>query len=253
MARLAALGAGLALSPAWMNFAQGSKAPQRIVIDPGHGGRDPGAIGLGGTLEKDIVLSVATQLRDELSRITSAEVLLTRDDDRFIRLSDRIGIAEVAGATVFVSIHADWAPEAGAHGVSLYVLSRRASDRLAARLAESQNGVDQINGVDLASLDPATADILIDLALRRTRAEARQLQRGMIEALADRVQLLGNPGRSANFAVLRSAEVPSALIECGFLSNPRDEERLSDPDHRTELAAHLAVALAHSLGQVASL
>ena len=210
-----------------------------IVIDPGHGGRDPGAIGPGGTREKDVTLSVCLMLRDILMRSGNA-ILLTRDSDRSLSLTERVEIAHAHNADLFVSIHADAAPNVRARGLSAYTLSEEASDSLAKAIAEQENAVDQLYGMDLRDTDQHTAAILLDLALRIAREDSRRAQRQIVEGVAADWPLLENPRRSANFAVLRSGEIPSVLVETGFLSNPEDERLLADVGGRRRVAAALA-------------
>ncbi|HLI12521.1 MAG TPA: N-acetylmuramoyl-L-alanine amidase [Alphaproteobacteria bacterium] len=221
-------------------------ARHTIVIDPGHGGVDPGAIGVSGTEEKHVVLAIAEELRGELRRLSGANVRLTRDKDIFLPLEDRVAIAQSLKADLFVSIHADSAPEPTARGLSVYTLSTVASDRLAAALATRENRVDEIYGLNLAHMDHNVASILVDLARRETRNQSLTVQHRLVDDLEGKTRLLENPARAANFVVLRSPEVPAVLIETGFLSNPQDEALLRTQGYRSRLAALLARALADS-------
>jgi N-acetylmuramoyl-L-alanine amidase len=222
------------------------KARRCIVIDPGHGGVDPGAIGRSGAEEKHIVLAIGLAFAEELERLTGATVKLTRQNDTFLPLEERVQIAQTMKADLFVSVHADSAPERVARGLSIYTLSEHASDKLAAALATSENRVDSLYGVNLNGMSKSVASILVDLARRETLNRSITLQRNLISGLDGRTRLLERPARAANFAVLRSPEVPAMLIENGFLSNPQDEALLSTAKYRQRLASLLAHTLANS-------
>jgi len=222
------------------------KARRCIVIDPGHGGVDPGAIGRSGVEEKHIVLAIGLAFAEELERLTGATVKLTRQSDTFLPLEERVQIAQTMKADLFVSVHADSAPERVARGLSIYTLSEHASDKLAAALATSENRVDSLYGVNLNGMSKSVASILVDLARRETLNRSITLQRNLISGLEGRTRLLERPARAANFAVLRSPEVPAMLIENGFLSNPQDEALLSTAKYRQRLASLLAHTLANS-------
>lgn len=220
-----------------------------LVIDPGHGGRDPGAIGVGGTYEKDVTLDLARKLADQLRG--RMRIALTRDSDKFIALPDRVAFGRAQGAHLFVSLHADSAPDNNqARGLSAYTLSTEASDSLAAKLADSENLVDQRYGAEIQR-DAVVADILHDLAAEQTIKASRFAKEHLIKGVARELPLLDNPKRSANFAVLRAPDMPSVLIETGFLSNPQDEARLSAPQSRSQiaqvLARELSTIITHSL------
>lgn len=210
-----------------------------IVLDPGHGGRDPGAIGRSGTREKDVTLAVCKAIRDSLAGMPHA-VVLTRDSDASLALADRVEIAHRYNADLFVSVHADAAPTSQARGLSAYTLSEDASDSLAKAVAEQENAVDGLYGLDLSGTDGSTAAILLDLALRIAKEDSRRAQRKIVEGVAGNWHLLENPKRSANFAVLRSGEIPSVLVETGFLTNPEDERLLADSAARQQVALALA-------------
>jgi N-acetylmuramoyl-L-alanine amidase len=222
------------------------KAARTIVIDPGHGGVDPGAIGRSGVKEKHIVLAIGLAFAEELERLTGASVKLTRETDAFLPLEERVAIAQAHKADLFVSVHADSAPERVARGLSIYTLSEVASDKLAAALATSENRVDSLYGVNLNGMSKNVASILVDLARRETLNRSITLQRNLIAGLQGQTRLLERPARAANFAVLRSPEVPAMLIENGFLSNAQDEALLSTPKYRQRLASMLAHTLANS-------
>lgn len=215
-----------------------------VVLDPGHGGADKGAVGSTGLEEKALVLSTARIVRRFLQRDRRFRVFLTRNDDRYVRLRDRYEFARQKKAALFVSIHADANPFIDQRGLSVHTLSARASDRLAARLAERQNRSDTVAGVDLRGAGRSVSSILLDLVRRETRAGAARISSLVVGAARDRIQLLRKPQRSADFAVLRAPDVPSVLVELGFLTNPQDEALLRTTTYRKRLAAVLARAIA---------
>ncbi|WP_370154720.1 N-acetylmuramoyl-L-alanine amidase [Ferrovibrio sp.] len=223
---------------------QAQRQPAVLVLDPGHGGRDPGAIGVTGTEEKDVTLSICQSIRDALRGRRDIQVHLTRDRDTYIPLGSRVAFAHEKGADLFVSIHADAAPNHGAHGLSAYSRSDKASDDFARRLADRENQVDVVYGFDSSATDRQTAAILIDLARRHSHNASLTAKRRIIHGVGKRVTLLDNPMRSANFAVLRSPAVPSVLIETGFLTNPHDEKVLRNARSRAQLARYLADQIA---------
>ena len=214
-----------------------------VAVDPGHGGQDPGAISLNGAYEKAITLAAARALRDELKQLGRYRVLLTRDRDVFIRLRDRIAIARAAGADLFVSLHADKVERPEVRGLSVYTLSERASDAEAAALAEKENRVDLLGGVKLIGETSDVADILIDLVQRDNMNQSAQIAALLVRELSAETLLLPRTHRFAGFAVLKSPDVPSALIELGYLSNPTDERLLRDGKHRRRLAGAIARAI----------
>ena len=221
-----------------------TRPPAILVLDPGHGGRDPGAIGMSGTHEKDVTLSICQTVRDILRRRGDIEVHLTRDNDTYIPLGSRVAFAHEHNADLFISIHADAAPNHSAHGLSAYSRSDRASDSFARQLADRENQVDTIYGFDASATDKQTAAILIDLARRHSRNASLIAKRRIVTGMGKDIPLLDNPMRSANFAVLRSPSVPSVLIETGFLTNPHDERELRNPKSRAKLAQYLAEHIA---------
>jgi N-acetylmuramoyl-L-alanine amidase len=219
------------------------KSRPLIVIDPGHGGHDPGASGKS-FREKDLVISLATSLRDELVRGGGIRVALTREDDRFLALGERFEIARRLGADLFLSIHADSAGEADeVSGASIYTLSAKASSQAAARFAARENSADMVNGVPLAGQSDAVNSILVELSQRRSQADSAEFA-GLITREGEGV-LTFHPQarRSASLAVLRAPDVPSVLYEAGFISNPADAARLSSPEGRSRFAAVLARAV----------
>lgn len=199
--------------------------PHLVVLDPGHGGIDPGAIGRSGTYEKDVALATAREVARQLEATRRYRVRLTRDDDEFIPLPERVARARAAGGELFLSVHADALPNAHMRGASIYTLSEQASDRQTAALAARENKADLIAGIDLSRHEPVVSEILLDLARRQTNNLSIQLARQLVTELGHQVPMLSNSHRSAGFAVLKAPDIPSALIEIGCLSN-RDEERL---------------------------
>lgn len=222
----------------------------RVVLDPGHGGRDPGALGVTGVREKDVTLDICRTIRDRIGRADGPEILLTRDGDVFLPLHDRIAFAEEVDADLFISIHADAAPTPDARGLSAYTLSDRASDGLADALASTENRVDRLYGVDLSHTDSAVAMILQDLAHRYSHHASRTAKEKLVSGLVGQIDLLYNPMRSASFAVLKSAQVPAVLLETGFLSNPEDERLLSRTDSRRRIAGILGNRIATVAGEL---
>ena len=214
-----------------------------VVLDAGHGGIDPGTQGKSGLREKDIVLKMALELAAMLEATGRYRVVLTRDDDTFLRLRERVATARRAGGELFISIHADAHPLSTTRGTSVYTLSETASDAEAAALAEKENKADVIAGVDLSHENKEVANILIDLAQRETMNWSAIFARLLVEELGQRVTLLRRTHRFAGFAVLKAPDLPSVLVELGYLSN-RDEERaLNDRAHRARLAAGIVAAI----------
>ncbi|MBI1273550.1 MAG: N-acetylmuramoyl-L-alanine amidase [Alphaproteobacteria bacterium] len=225
-------------------------APRLLMIDPGHGGRDPGAIGRSGTLEKDITLDIGRRLVEQLAAQRHIVAKLTRDSDTFLPLADRVAAARSARADFLVSIHADSAPNASARGLSAYTLSKNASDDFAKALAAQENLADAAGGLPPVGDEDVTA-ILMDLTARHTRNAAQRAKVSLIDGIGKDWKLLENPMRAANFAVLRAPDVPSILIETGFLSNAKDEAILKQPEMREKIAALLARELAPVLARTA--
>lgn len=218
-------------------------AKQVIVIDPGHGGVDPGTIGLSGTYEKHVTLAMARELKTQLEGTGRFKVVLTRDRDIFIRLRDRVQIARDAKAALFISIHADTVKNKAIRGPAVYTLSEKASDKEAAELAEKENKADLIAGIDLSHETPEVTNILIDLAQRESMNESARFAAALIGQLKLATTVLRNTHRFAGFAVLKAPDVPSVLLELGFLSNPHDERSLRSRAYRAQLAAAVAKAL----------
>lgn len=214
-----------------------------VMIDPGHGGIDPGAISRSGIWEKHIVLAFAKELRRQLLGTGKYRVAMTRNGDVFIRLRDRIARARKAGAHLFISLHADTIRNASVRGTSVYTLSERASDKEAAALATKENKSDLIAGVDLNDQSNEVANILIDLAQRETMNESAVFAKLLVEELAKKRKMLRNTHRFAGFAVLKAPDVPSVLVELGYLSNRRDERMLRNAAQRRQMATSVVSAV----------
>jgi N-acetylmuramoyl-L-alanine amidase len=235
--------AALPLPPLPPSKPQGLETPEKdaekplVVIDAGHGGIDPGAIGPSGLMEKEITLAVAQAVRDALVATGEYRVILTRDDDRFIRLRERFEIASAAGARLFVSLHADSHGDAATRGASVYTLSEKASDKETAALAARENESDKLVQVDPSIQDPMVGNILLDMRRWKTLQFSGAFAEDIVKQLSRDTRLLRNTHRSAGFAVLKAPDVPSILIELGYLSNPKDEKLLNSKKHRRTLAA----------------
>lgn len=221
-----------------------SKPPAPLVmLDPGHGGRDPGAIGVSGTHEKRVTLSAALELRTLLSARGQYRVEMTRTRDTFVPLDDRVERARAKGAALFVSLHADALPDHSVRGASVYTLSGSASDPLSAALARRENSADRFLGSAWRDMPPDVARILGSLVRRETRAGSQRIARVMVGQLDRDLPMLPNPARHASFAVLKAADIPSVLVEMGFMSNAKDEAALRKPDHRKMVAAAMKRAI----------
>ena len=214
-----------------------------VVLDPGHGGIDPGAQ-TGGENEADLMLSFARQIKEDLTRAGGFKVVLTRDEDMFVPLETRISIARKAGADVFISLHADALSEGRAAGATVYTLSDTASDEASALLAERHDRNDLLAGVDLAGQDDVIAGVLMDMARVETAPRAGQLADQLVKGLTAAIgRMHSRPRQSASFSVLKAADIPSVLIEIGFLSNPQDLKNLSSPEWREKAASGIRAAL----------
>jgi len=220
------------------------RAPRLLMIDPGHGGRDPGAIGISGTEEKHVTLDVARHMADALSGRAGITAKLTRDEDVFLPLEERVKVGRDAHADFFLSVHADSAPNSAARGLSAYTLSEKASDDFSKALAEHENEADMMGGMDLPPADQDVTAILFDLTARRTRNTAQHAKANFVQAMGRGWHLLERPMRAANFVVLRAPDVPSMLVETGFLSNPHDEQILREPLQRQKIAQLMAKDIA---------
>lgn len=214
-----------------------------IVIDAGHGGKDTGAIGRSGTIEKEVTLAYARALRHALLRTGKYQVVMTRDDDRYLFLPERVEVARRQKGDLFISMHADSNPNPAAVGLSVYTLSEQASDAEAAALATQENKSDIIGGMDLSVEDKAVAGILIDLAQRETTNKSSALAEMIISTMNPKVPLLKNPHRFAGFRVLKAPDIPSVLLEVGFLSNRADESRLQSREYQDKVVQSIARAI----------
>ncbi|HEC90734.1 MAG TPA: N-acetylmuramoyl-L-alanine amidase [Alphaproteobacteria bacterium] len=214
-----------------------------IVIDPGHGGIDPGTLGRSGVREKQITLALALAIGKRLQRSGRYRVVLTRKRDVFVRLRDRVARARAVGAELFISIHADAIKSRSVRGLSVYTLSETASDKEAAALAEKENKADLIAGIDLTGETPEVTNILIDLAQRESMNQSVRFAAGLVKELRGVTRILRNTHRFAGFAVLKAPDIPSVLLEAGFLSNRYDERILKSGKYRVKLAAALARAV----------
>jgi N-acetylmuramoyl-L-alanine amidase len=214
-----------------------------VAIDAGHGGKDPGAIGRRGTHEKKITLAAARQLAAHLNATGKVKARLVRSGDRYLKLRQRIQVARDMGADAFISLHADSAQRSSARGISVFSLSDKASDKEAAYLAARENKADLIGGPDLGAEDPLAANALLGMFQRETMNESAHLARAILN------EIKGFPGgdkrghRFAGFAVLKSPDVPSVLVEMGFLSNVEDEKNLNSSRYRDKLTKQIAKAL----------
>lgn len=216
-----------------------------VVIDPGHGGIDNGARGKSGTLEKDINLLFALALRDRLEKDGHVKVIMTREDDRFISLGERSAIARRAEADLFISMHADSIRYADIRGATVYTLSSRASDALSGEIAESENSSDRFVDPEWQKSEPEVFDILVELMRRETDSFSEHFAAGLVQELGrHKIRLIRNPKRSAGFKVLMAPDVPSVLLEIGYLSNVDDEKLLTDKSWREDTASAIATAVA---------
>ncbi|MGV8916851.1 MAG: N-acetylmuramoyl-L-alanine amidase [Pseudomonas sp.] len=211
-----------------------------VVVDPGHGGKDPGAIGSKGQREKDVVLSIAQLLAKRLKREKGFDVRLVRNDDFFVPLRKRVDIAHKYNADMFISVHADAAPRLTASGASVYALSEGGATSATARyMAQRENGVDLIGATSLLNLkdkDPMLAGVILDMSMNATIASSLELGNTVLGSLADITSLHQKRVEQAGFAVLKSPDVPSILVETGFISNARDSQRLVTARHQQAVA-----------------
>ncbi len=215
-----------------------------VVIDPGHGGVDNGTMA-GGEAEKGLVLGFGLALRDRIEKSGKYRVVMTRIDDTFIPLADRVRLARNQSAALFVSIHADALPrgEGDAQGATIYTLSDRASDAEAERLAEAENKADAIGGVNLTEEPTDVADILIDLAQRETRTFSNRFARLLMNEMKHTARMHKHPLKSAGFRVLKAPDVPSVLVELGYVSNKGDLEHLVSESWRSRTVGSMAQAI----------
>jgi N-acetylmuramoyl-L-alanine amidase len=210
--------------------------PLVIVLDPGHGGIDPGAE-RDGTSEAALMLTFARELKEALIRDGRFRVVLTRDDDVFVPLETRTSIAREAGADLFLSLHADALAEGDAQGATIYTLAAEASDEATAALAERHDRDDLLAGIDLTAQDDVVAEVLMDMARTETLPRTERLAAAVVATIkAAEIRMHRHPHQTGGFSVLKSPDIPAALLEVGFLSSDRDFKRLSDPAWRAKLA-----------------
>ena len=215
-----------------------------IVIDAGHGGVDPGALGANGVYEKQVTLSMAKALKEELEKTGRYKVLLTREKDTYLKLFKRVEFARANHADLFISLHADSIGKSNVSGASIYTLSEKASDEQTALLADRENRADLIAGMDLDTNDEQVATILVDLTMRDTMNQSKFFANKLVNHMEDgTIKMLENPHRFAGFAVLKAPDIPSVLIEMGFMSNPREANMLNKPEHRHTLARSLVTGI----------
>lgn len=217
--------------------------PFTIVIDAGHGGIDGGAEGVNGTIEKSITLAFALELRQKLLESGSYQVFMTRDTDIFLPLDERVRIARQHEADLFISIHADTISRKGIRGATVYTVADQASDAEAQATADRENLSDTLAGIEIKQDDHEVADILVDLIRRETHSYSVRFARSLVGKLSPAIELINNPHRSAGFKVLKAPDVPSVLVELGYLSNVQDEAQLRDPDWRAKAADRIIAAI----------
>jgi N-acetylmuramoyl-L-alanine amidase len=229
--------------PAGRKPSAAKPKPRLIVIDPGHGGPDPGTIGAAGYYEKTVAMAASREMARQLTATGRYRVVLTRAGDSFVALRDRVARARLAKAELFVSVHADAHPDRGTRGASVYTLSEEASDREAAALAIKENKADIVAGVDFRGKPPDVASILLDLSQRETINHSRAFAGLLLDSLAGAgVGLLGRSHRYAGFAVLTAPDTPAVLLEMGYLSNRQDERLLVQAAFQRRLGAALVEA-----------
>jgi N-acetylmuramoyl-L-alanine amidase len=222
----------------------GREALPLVVLDPGHGGIDSGATTSAGDTEKSLVLDFALVLRDRLEKSGKVRVAMTRQDDTFVSLADRVRMARQARAALFISLHADsLGDEQDVRGASVYTMSDRASDDRAARLAERENLADRAAGIEAQEDKDEVADILFDLARRETRQFSQRLSRTIIGQMGQVTRMHKTPQRAAGFKVLRAPDVPSVLLELGYMSSAEDVKMLKSEVWRSTTASAIAEAV----------
>lgn len=216
-----------------------------VVIDPGHGGIDSGAVSRSGVLEKSVVLQFALEFADSLRATGLYDVHLTRDDDVFIPLAGRVRFAQSLTADLFISVHADsLVRHRDLRGATVYTLSERASDQIAQQLVDNEARSEMLAGMDVRQTATSdVADILIDLTRRETTRFSLSFARDLVSELSTATRMVSNPHRSAGFRVLKAPEIPSVLLELGFLSNEDDERLLTDPAWRTRTVSSIHTAV----------
>jgi N-acetylmuramoyl-L-alanine amidase len=232
-------------SDAASNVPRNGAAPGKplILVDPGHGGYDPGTSGITGTLEKDVTLATALALRSVLHETGRYRVELTRSRDQYVSLDERVRVAQDLGANLVLSMHADEVSDPSVRGASVYTLAKSASDAETAALADRENAPVPGAGSHADRVAPEVSEILASLAARETRAASDRIARQLVRDFRRRLPVLARPERHANFAVLHTAAIPGVLIEMGFLSNAEDEAALNEPAHRMLIARAMTRAV----------
>ena len=214
-----------------------------VVLDPGHGGRDPGAEA-GGYRESSLMLELAEAVKESLIRNTDFKVVLTRTEDKFLSLEDRITIASQSDANLFISLHADAVIEGEASGTTVYLLSDKATDKMSAQLASRHDRSEILSGVDLSGLDSQVASVLLDMARQETKPRSEAVASFILKVFKEKItELSSQPLRYAAFSVLKSPDIPSILIEAGFMSTSSDLQNLTTKKWRREFADSLAEAI----------
>ncbi|MBP7951952.1 MAG: N-acetylmuramoyl-L-alanine amidase [Sphingorhabdus sp.] len=240
----APIGSGLSARGLPKIYGPADKSLPLVVIDAGHGGHDPGAISPhDGTREKVVTLAVARSIRDELVKSGRVRVALTRDNDRFLVLEDRFGVARKLGANLFISIHADAAGSAEANGATVYTLSETASDREAQKLAARENKANIINGVNLGGADNNVSSILIDLTQRETMNVSADFAKLLLREARPNLRLRSDSHKFASFVVLKAPDTPSILFETGYISNATDSAFLASKAGQQKIARSVASAV----------
>ncbi|MGI6853359.1 N-acetylmuramoyl-L-alanine amidase [Mesorhizobium sp. 1B3] len=214
-----------------------------VVIDPGHGGIDGGAEGLNGSVEKSITLAFALELKAKLAAAGKYDVFMTREKDEFLRLDERVRIARQHEADLLISIHADTIRLKDIRGATVYTVSDKASDAEAEATAGRENLSDQLAGIELEEENHEVSDILVDLIRRETHNFSIRFARSLVGELSNNIEMINNPHRFAGFRVLRAPDVPSVLVELGYLSNPNDEQQLQDASWRGKAIDGIASAV----------
>ena len=220
-----------------------------VFIDAGHGGKDPGAIGKSRTQEKHITLAAAKELARQLEATGVVRPILSRSDDRYLKLRQRINLARQQQADIFISLHADAAPSSKANGISVFTLSDTASDKEAELLARNENRADLIGGPDLAVEDPEVGDELLRMFQRESMNQSTYLASAILQQVRDMPGGDKRGHRFAGFAVLKAPDMPSVLVEMGFITNRQDEANLKTAEYRAKLAKRLAKAIIAYLGE----
>ncbi|GBQ97809.1 N-acetylmuramoyl-L-alanine amidase [Asaia lannensis] len=223
----------------------GRASPPRpvIMLDPGHGGKDPGAIGISGTYEKHIAEAAAKELCRQIRAKGQYDVVMTRADDHFIPLEGRVDLAHRHKAQLFISMHADALHDPDVRGASVYTLSNGASDAQTASLAQTENSADRFAGPAFHGMSSEVQDILASLVNEETRRGSAHMAASVVSAFQPRIGLLRHPARHAAFVVLKSADIPSVLVEMGFMSNRHDEAALRQGAYRQQVATAMTTAI----------